>query len=242
MRGIRQLVTLAVGSAVLAGAAACSSAPRAASSAATLPSLDRFCSEAQKVMAKTTIEPENVVVVAKDEFGPSKATIRPLSTRQFNVYADEQKTQLTQISCKMKTTDHLRTEYGAGAAGEEGLCADVNRRTLAGVLQGFDAGQRRALRYDGGRAVVFDAEQVTTNGFEWLAPYPIAWQGPDGALHIMAKAQRNDWLDQRYLDADPKFRGTRYCHFIAPDYLRRILLGEVAVGTTPPPPLAPPIR
>jgi hypothetical protein len=206
------------------------------------PSLDQFCSEAQQVIAKTTLRAKNIVIADFDVFAQSKATVRPLSTRQYNTYADEQKTQLMQVSCKLKTADHLQTEYGAGAAGPEGLCADVNQRTLASVLQGFTAGQRRGLRFDGGSAVVFDAEQVTTNGREWLAPYPIAWQGHDGALHIMAKAQRNDWLDPRWLDAPPQFRGTRYCHLIAPDYLRNILLGEATVGTVPPPPLGPPIR
>ncbi len=222
--------------------AACVGSPRVAPGPAALPPLAEFCSEAQKVMARTSLQAENVVIARQDEFGPSKATIRPLSTRQMNLYLDAGGTQLLQISCKMKTADHLRTEYGATAAGEEGLCADVNRRTLAGVLQTLSAAERRRLRFKRGTAVVFDAEQVTTNGFEWLAPYPLAWQGADGALHIMSKAQRNDWLDARYFAADPKFRGTRYCHFIAPDYLRRILLGELTVGTTAPPPLGAPIR
>ncbi len=223
---------------VMTGAAACSTPPQGKT---TLPPLMDFCGEAQMLIAKTTLQPQNIVLSA-EEFGQSKATIRPLSTRQSNSYADAAQTQLTQISCKMKTADHLRTEYGTDAAGPEGLCADINRRTLAAVLDGYTPTQRRALRYAGGSRVVFDAEQVTSNGREWLAPYPLAWEGPDGQLHILAKAQRNDWLDQRYVDADPKFRGTRYCHLIAPDYLRRILEGAVEVGTTPPPPLGPPIR
>ena len=224
--------------AVMALLTACAS-PRGA---VALPPLDQFCGEAQKVMAGTQMQAENVVIAEFDAFAPSKATIRPLSTRQYNGYSDAPNGGLRQISCKMKTADHLRTEYGADAAGREGLCADVNRRTYASVMQTFSASQRRALRFGSGRAVVFDAEQVTTNGREWVAPYPLAWQGADGKLHVLAKAQRNDWLDQRWVDAPPQFRGTRYCHFIAPDYLRRILLGEVTVGTEPPPPLGPPIR
>jgi hypothetical protein len=202
----------------------------------------QFCGEAQKIIAKTALPVETIVVPTKDEFGPSKATVRPLSTRQLLVYADDAPTRLVQISCKMKTADHIVAEYGPGTAGPEGLCADVNRNTLEGVMRSLAASGQRQLKYGGGKHVVFEPEQVTTNGFEWLAPYPIAWQGPEGKLHVMAKAQRNDWLDARYFNADPKFRGTRYCHLIAPDYLRQILLGEIAVGTTPPPPLGPPIR
>lgn len=233
-------------SAVMAGlslvTAACGTVP-ARTVAPALPPLAQFCSAAQAKMAHTALPVENLVIGQLDEFAPSKATIRPLQTRQYNDYADVgTRSDLRQISCKMKTADHIRTEYGASAAGEEGLCADVNRSTLAGVLLAFSADERRRLRYAGGTAIVFDAEQVTTNGREWLAPYPLAWQAPDGTLHIMAKAQRNDWQDPRWVGAPPQFRGTRYCHFIAPDYLRRILLGERQVGTTPPSPLGPPIR
>jgi hypothetical protein len=231
------------GVAVVLALAACSTTGRPpAVTGSGGPPLQQFCGEAQKIIAKTTLPVETIVVPTKDEFGPSKATVRPLSTRQMLVYGDDAPTQLRQISCKMKTADHIVAEYGPGTAGPEGLCADINRSTLESVMRGFAASGQRRLKYGGGKDVVFDPEQVTTNGFEWLAPYPIAWQGPDGRLHVMAKAQRNDWLDARYFGADPKFRGTRYCHLIAPDYLRGILLGEIAVGTTPPPPLGTPIR
>jgi len=51
---------------------------------------------------------------------------------------------------------------------------------------------------------------------------------PDGTLHVRSKGMRNDWLDPRLATADPRVKGTRYCHLVAPEYLRRVLLGEVA--------------
>ena len=203
--------------------------------------LPQFCSEAQMLIAASKLRAENVVHADFAAFTKSKPQVRPLQTQQFNWYGDAGNNKLRQISCKMKTTDHLRAEYGVDSAATNGLCASINQHTLAGVLRGLTSRERRSLRYKSGRAVVFDDEQVTTNGPEWLQPYPIAYAGAGAKLHIAAKAMRNDWLDPRYAAAPARFRGTRYCHFIAPDYLRAILLGEESVGGTPPPPLAPPI-
>ena len=209
-------------------------------SAATWP-LPQFCSEAQMLMAGSKLRAENIVHSDFAAFTKSKPQVRPLQTEQFNTYSDAANSKLRQISCKMKTTDHLRAEYGADSAAVVGVCASVDQHTLAGVLRGLTSSERRSALFQQGRAVVFDAEQVTTNGPEWLLPYPIAYTGADAKLHIAAKAMRNDWLDPRYAGAPARFRGTRYCHLIAPDYLRAILLGEESVGSTPPPPLAPPI-
>jgi len=217
--------------------------PGTAAQAATLPPLDRFCPDAQQLIEKTKLPVENVIFAKIEDYGLSKATIRPLSTRQYYAYADAGRTQLVKIGCKMKTSDHIRAEYGADAAGAEGLCADVNRRTLAAVLQSLTSAERRKLRFDRGRKIVFDDEQVTTNGFEYLADVPLAYVGTGGALHIGTRAMRNDWLDPKYANVeDKRFLGTRYCNFIAPGYLRRILIGEVTVGNTPPPPLGPATR
>jgi hypothetical protein len=67
----------------------------------------------------------------------------------------------------------------------------------------------------------------------WLKPYDIAWAGADGALHLKSKAMRNDWLDPRYADAPARFKGTRYCHLVAPEYLKRLLTGVVAAPPGP---------
>jgi hypothetical protein len=60
----------------------------------------------------------------------------------------------------------------------------------------------------------------------WLAPFALTTIGSDGALHIHSKAMRNDWLDPALARAPPQFKGTRYCHLIAPQYLARVLRGE----------------
>jgi hypothetical protein len=201
-------------------------------SASTWP-LEEFCVRGQQLMARTQLTAQNVLHTDYDAFVLSKAEVRPLRTEQYHWYQDDARTQMKMISCKMKTADHLRTEYGDSAAGEEGTCAMLNEHTLQSVLAQLKGQRGIRVGYDRGRKVVFESEALTTMGPEWLAPYEIAWQGPDGALHIKSKAMRNDWLDPRYLNAPPRFRGTRYCHLIAPDYLRRLLSGITAAPPAP---------
>lgn len=190
----------------------------------------RFCSDAQQAIAGTTLVSNNVVHAEYQSFVASKPVVRPLETEQYAWFEDDTRTQVRMISCKMKTVDHLRTEYGAEAAGSESTCAAVNARILGIVRAGLTRAERRQQRYDGGTRVVYEPDELTTEGPVWLAPYDIAWVGADGALHLKSKAMRNDWLDPRYVNAPAKFKGTRYCHLVAPSHMKRLLLGTV----TPP--------
>ncbi len=187
-----------------------------------------FCSDAQQLISSTALRAENIVHDDYQAFVLSKPRVRPLETEQFHWYEDAARARLKMISCKMKTTDHLRAEYGDQAAGAEGLCAAINERSLAVALASLRRGRHGKLRFDGGRQIVFDAEELTNLGTEWLKPHEIAWENAQGVLHVQSRAMRNDWLDPRYLDAPPKFRGTRYCHLIAPYYLQRLLTGASA--------------
>jgi hypothetical protein len=201
----------------------------ASAAAASIASLDRFCIQSQADISAAKIPAVVVLHTDYDAFVQSKPAVRPLRTEQYIWYADEARTQPKMISCKMKTADHIRTEYGAEAVGEEGLCSDVNRRTLNRVLASVGKRERRRLKFDAGTRVVFDADEVTDNGPIWLAPFPMASVGSDGALHLKSKAMRNDWLDPRLKDAPARFKGTRYCHLVAPSYLLGILRGDVTL-------------
>ncbi len=210
----------------LLGLAACAVRPVEPSVSAM--DLSGFCADAQQIISGTPLRPENVVYTDYEAFVLSKPEARPLRTQQYVWYEDEARTLPRMISCKMKTADHIAAEYGAAQVRGEGLCADVNRRTLARVLESLSAAERRRLAFDGGRRVIFDPEETTTDGPIWLQPYAFAYLGADGALHLKAKAMRNDWLDPRYAQAPARFKGTRYCHLVAPQYLARLLRGTVA--------------
>jgi hypothetical protein len=133
------------------------------------------------------------------------------------------------VSCKMKTADHIRTEFGADQAGADESCALLNQRTLDAVLGSLTRAERRRAKFGGaaGRIVV-DPDVVVDNGGDWLKPFAIARLEPGGALHLQAKGMNKGWTDPRYATADIQFRGVRYCHLVAPEYLRRLVLGDIA--------------
>lgn len=186
-----------------------------------------FCREAQQAIVGTALAADNEVITDFEAFVKSKPTVRPLQTRQFVHTEDGAPGRPRMISCKMKTADHLMTEYDAASAGADIGCSGVNRLTLERVLAAMTPTERRRLRY-APQKVVFDEDIVTTQGQVWVAPFPMVRLAEDGTLHIRSLTMRNDWLDPRYASAPPQFKGTRYCHLIAPEHLARLLRGEVA--------------
>lgn len=188
---------------------------------------EHFCSDVQAAIVASHIPVvRNEVFTQLEGFVKSKPDARPLETRQYVSDEADAPGHPRQVSCKMKTADHLRTEYGAQAAGEDIGCRGVNAQILQQVMATFTPEERGRARFGAGERVRFAEDIVTDNGPFWLEPYPLA-QEIAGELVIQSKAMQNDWLDPRYLAAPPRFRGTRYCHLIAPEYLRRLLLGDI---------------
>lgn len=196
-----------------------------------------FCRDAQRALVGTTLDADNEVIATVEAFTKSKPMVRPLQTRQYLWTEDGVQDAAgtgrpKMVSCKMKTADHLVAEYGTGAAGADIGCSGVNRMTLARVLAAMTPAERRRLKFPPDQ-VAFEDDFTTPLGPLWLAPHDIAHIGLDGRLRIMSRAMRNDWLDPRYAKAPPQFRGTRYCHFIAPEHLGRLLRGEAAAPVWP---------
>lgn len=187
-----------------------------------------FCVAAQAAIVDARPAARNEIHEDFTAFTKSKPAANPLVTTQY-VRRENENPQAgpMMVSCKMKTADHLIAVYGPDAAGVDIGCSGVNEITLRKVLASLTPQERRRLRFDSGRKVSFAPDIVTTQGPVWLEPYPLATLGADGSLQLQAKGMRNDWLDPRYAQAPPQFRGTRYCHLVAPEYLRRLLLGEV---------------
>ena len=188
---------------------------------------DRFCVAAQALITGSRVTALNTVYTDYQAFVESKPAPRPLATRQYAWFEDAAHTLPRMVSCKMKTADHIRVEYGADQVGDDTSCAAVNELTLRAVLGSLTRAERRRLKFDAGRNVVFEPDLVTTNGPVWLEPFAVLRVAPDGALHVKSKGMKNDWLDPKLAKAEPRFKGTRYCHFVAPEYLKRALLGDV---------------
>ena len=75
-----------------------------------------------------------------------------------------------------------------------------------------------------------EPDETGPSGVVWLKPYTMVRVDEENALHVKSKALYVSWHDERFLEMPARFRGTHYCHLIAPSYLRRLLDGEVAVA------------
>ena len=65
-------------------------------------------------------------------------------------------------------------------------------------------------------------------GFNWDAA--LTDTDAAGGLHIATKGFVVKFSDPRYQKFPPSWRGTHYCHLIAPDYFRQLLEGEGVTG------------
>jgi hypothetical protein len=184
-----------------------------------------FCARAQQLVAGTALAATNLVFESPDDFSRSKPRVRPLETDQFVTYADAARREPLRVSCKMKSADHLRAEYGATAAAGERQCREVNRDTAARVYGSLSESERERLVVPPGRLLLSeDGEALTGAGFTRGAD--TVRFAPDGRLAIRALSIRVDWEAWWWAWMPERFRGQHSCHFIAPEYLRRIVLGE----------------
>jgi aspartyl-tRNA synthetase len=85
---------------------------------------------------------------------------------------------------------------------------------IAGVFEEFGQGKK----------VAFDRDTVAASSAEWLEPGELATVDKRGTLHLTSRS----WTGSE------AGRGVRHCHFIAPDFARRILLdGSLSLPATP---------
>src|SRR5262245_30686165 len=100
----------------------------------TLAPVNDYCATAQKEIASARVPARNVVMNDYQAFARATPSVKPLETLQYTGYADEKRTKPRMISCKFTSSERIRSEYGATAAGESTTCARLNRRTLDAVM------------------------------------------------------------------------------------------------------------
>jgi hypothetical protein len=219
------------GVAVLVGLAALVIGSLVSAGTALTRTNDSFCEIAQYYSADTAHKPTTVVHADFDSFKKSKTSVAPLEIHQFVQYADGERKKPRRISCKLKSRDHLVAQYGAAAAGAvQHTCRDLHHRMVRNVFEGLSADERARAQFPLER-VRLEADTKTLLGSKWVTDFSYVWAQPEDELHLAAKALHVDYTDWRWRLAPEKFRGVYYCHLIAPEYLRDILL-----GTESPPP------
>lgn len=185
--------------------------------------VDQFCGRAQGYVTLSSRPARNVLHEGYDSFRDAAASVQPLESQQYTV-ADETAGSARIVSCKLVTAEALRAAYGAEAARSDSSCSLVNRNTFASVLASLTPAERSRARFDQGKKVAFDRDTAAASAAAWLEPGDLATVDKRGTLHLTARS----WT------GDEAGRGVRHCHFIAPDFARRILLdGSLQLPATP---------
>lgn len=195
---------------------------------------DSFCVGVQQALAGTNLPMRNDVHDTFESFKKSKVSIQPLTIHQFVLFDDSARTQPLRISCKTKTADQLNETYGANSAtGGGAQCRDIHRAIVKSTWNGLTP-EERARSADAPNRILLDADRNTYMGSRWVSDYDYVYRDAEGRLHLFAKTLHVAWDDWRFAWAPDRVRGVQYCHLIAPEHLRRIMLGEVSLPNAEP--------
>ena len=220
---VRKLACLSLGLAL----AGCASDPRpvVVSQPMVVTSLTDYCAVAQKEIASSRVPARNVLVGDYQAFSRASPQVKPLETLQYVGYADSQHTKARMISCKLHSAERIRAEYGATAAGEPSSCARLNRRTVDAVMGSLTDRQKKKMPFKGPVPVMLEPDLQAANETEWLDAFTMVETDAGGTLRIRAKSLASTGKVRVSTRGGNNER--QYCHLIAPDYLKRILTGEV---------------
>jgi hypothetical protein len=226
---VRNVACLALG-ATLAGCAS-DARPVVVGQPITLPSINDYCAAAQKDIANSRVPARNVIVTDYAAFARATPSLNPLETLQYVGYADDKQSKPRMISCKLHSAEQIRAQYGATAAGESTTCARLNRRTLDAVMVSLSERQKKKMPFNGALPVALDPDEQATSEAQWLEGFTMVQADAGGTLRIRAKSLRAGTGSLRRTSSTSASTtvtdGRQYCHLIAPDYLKRILAGEV---------------
>jgi hypothetical protein len=210
---------------VIAGCAS-DSRPTVVGQPFVLPALNEYCAAAQKEIAASRVPARNVLVNDWQAFSRASPSVKPLETMQYVGYTDAQHSRARMISCKLHSSERIRREYGATAAGEPSSCARLNRRTVDAVLASLTDRQKKKMPFKGPVPVMLEPDLQASTEAEWLDAFTMVEADAGGTLRIRAKSLAN--TGKVRVGTRGAANGERqYCHLIAPDYLKRILTGEV---------------
>ena len=226
---VRKVACLATGLALALGVAGCASDSRSTvvGQPFVLPAINDYCAIAQKEIAASRVPARNVLMTDWQAFSRASPSVKPLETMQYVGYADSQHTKPRMISCKLHSSERIRAEYGATAAGEPSSCARLNRRTVDAVMASLTDRQRKKMPFKGPVPVMLEPDLQAANETEWLDAFTMVETDAGGTLRIRAKSLGKVTGNVRVGTRAAANGQRQYCHLIAPDYLKRILTGEV---------------
>ena len=198
--------------------------------AAPLPAADSpaFCVAAQQLLASTRMVGKNTLFTDMPAYRHSKPLVDPLEIFQVVSYAGKLPAM---VSCKVKTSAHLRAAYGPKAAGKQLYCPDVTRliraQAVAELQQASQAGTAAKAA-----AFIVDENEPYFTGRSYLADFQLSYRDGDGAIHISSPGLYQDYDSWITWFLPEKFQGQSYCHLATVDYLKALASGEMKPGIT----------
>lgn len=222
----RWLMTLSL-LAVWAGSTVATAAETHTDRGALTSSHADFCINVERRLVDTALPITNRIHTSKDAFTASKASVDPPTTEQF--LERDAKGRPLEISCKTKSADHLRAVHGAQAARDPALpprsCVDIHRVMVNEIWSTLDERQRAAAVFPPTR-IMLVADVMRYTGSGWIGSPAETYVAADGRLRLRAAALYAEWEDWRWKIMPKSFRGNHYCHLVAPERIRALMLGE----------------
>lgn len=208
-----------------ATALVCASGPALATGQSAI--TETFCTQVQTAIMGNTVPADNVVHPDYEAFVLSKASVNPLRNEQFTTPGPDGTPRM--ISCKMKTPDHIQEVYGEDKVNAEARsCEAINRENVAAVIANLTEEEKaaRALTDDD---ILFEEDMSVMTGQSWTKPFNFVTKTDDGKIQIQSKRMQVDWTNLLFKMAPERFRGALYCHLIAPEYAKALILGQADV-------------
>ena len=190
------------------------------------PQSTEFCVAVQRMLANTDISPTNTIFDNMPDYRSSKPSASPLNIYQVVTYAGDLPIV---VSCKVKTSDHLRSEYGEEAAGKQRYCPEVTRVLLKQAISELEAEDADAA--ETAKGFVVEATEPYSTGQSYLSDFSSSYRDPDGSIHIVTPGLQTDWENWLFWLLPNRLRGQTYCHLPTAGYLKAIASGEMEPGT-----------
>ena len=212
---------------------------------------NRFCMDVQRFLASTDVttynkiepdfqafleskvEPWPSLPNPNDPENPYEGNDSPYTIHQLTTM-DPTDSYEQLISCKVKHWEGLNATVQAGlSSGPERSCKEVNQQTMDNVLAAMSPAELASIPTDGLGEPILPILDNDKGSFasEWV--YDTAYTGTDGLTHIQAKRLQTTWNVPPGFEPPPSTRGVHYCHLIAPEYMRELILGGTPIDNAP---------
>jgi hypothetical protein len=186
-----------------------------------------YCVVVQYITANTEVQPTNEVFDNMPDYRASKPSPNPLMIYQVVTYDD---VGPIVVSCKVKTADHLRSEYGEDAAGKQVYCPAVTELTKAQAIAELKKEDPAAAAV--AEAFVIDQTEPYLMGNQYLSDFQPSYTSDDGAIHFASPGLETSWESWIGYIMPDWLMGQTYCHLPTVEYMKRIASGQVEPGAT----------